>query len=78
MSPERRDSSPCKLPPSAFTTRSTLTASHVVKDLLDSGYKVRGTVRSNEKGDYLKDLFKGKDFDYVIADDITKVSLVSS
>ena len=48
--------------------------SHVVKDLLESGYKVRGTVRSNEKGDYLKDLFKGKDFEYVIADDITTVS----
>jgi hypothetical protein len=43
---------------------------------LDSGYKVRGTVRSNDKGDYLKDLFKGKEFDYVIADDITNVSRI--
>jgi nucleoside-diphosphate-sugar epimerase len=51
-----------------------LTSSHVVRDLLESGYKVRGTVRSEDKGEYLKDLFKGQPFEYVIAEDITQVS----
>lgn len=45
-----------------------------MKDLLQSGYKVRGTVRSEAKGEYLKDLFKGQPFEYALVDDITKVS----
>jgi hypothetical protein len=39
-----------------------------------NGYKVRGTVRSTEKGDYLKKLFDGVgDFEYVIVEDIAQV-----
>ena len=40
---------------------------------MEGGYKVRGTVRSEAKGEYLKDLFKSPDFEYVLVDDITKV-----
>ncbi|WWC63268.1 uncharacterized protein I303_105868 [Kwoniella dejecticola CBS 10117] len=48
-------------------------ASHTAKQLLQKGYKVRGTVRSEAKGEYLKDLFKGLgDFEYALVDDITK------
>jgi len=46
-------------------------AVHVVQHLLEAGYKVRGTVRSAEKGDYLKNKF-AKDFDYVIVEDLEK------
>ena len=44
--------------------------SQTVKDLLENGYKVRGTVRSEEKGDYLAKLFEGQPFEYVIVEDI--------
>lgn len=38
-------------------------------------YRVRGTVRSAEKGEYLKKLFDGVgEFEYVIVEDIAKVS----
>jgi hypothetical protein len=38
-------------------------------------YRVRGTVRSSEKGEYLKKLFDGVgEFEYVIVEDIAKVS----
>lgn len=56
------------------TTSDADIPSQVVKDLLESGYKVKGTVRSDAKGQYLKDLFKGQPFEYVLVDDITKVS----
>ena len=40
-----------------------------------NGYRVRGTVRSTEKGEYLKKLFDGVgEFEYVIVEDIAKVS----
>lgn len=52
----------------------TLTSSHTVKNFLDAGYPVRGTVRSKEKGEYLKDLFKDSKvpFEYVIVKDIAE------
>jgi hypothetical protein len=56
--------------------RSDLTGiSHAVEAFLDAGYPVRGTVRSNNKGEYLKKLFEGKKakFEYVIVMDISKV-----
>lgn len=49
-------------------------ASHTVKEFLKEGFRVRGTVRSKEKGEYLKNLFQGLgEFEYVLVDDITKV-----
>lgn len=33
-------------------------ASHVVDQFLAAGYKVRGTVRSLEKGDWVRDFFE--------------------
>lgn len=55
------------------TGASGFIAVHLCRDLLKKGYKVRGTVRSEEKGEYLKDLLKSQDFEYVLVDDITKV-----
>jgi len=53
------------------TGASGFIAAHVCSVLLTNGYKVRGTVRSTEKGEYLKNLFKGVgDFEYVIVEDI--------
>lgn len=51
----------------------------VVKYLLDHGYSVRGTVRSESKGAYLKETFKehGEQFEIVVVPDITKVRLIS-
>jgi uncharacterized protein YbjT (DUF2867 family) len=50
-------------------------AAHLCSTLLTQGYKVRGTVRSKEKGQYLVDLLKGVgDFEYVIVEDIAKAS----
>ncbi|WVQ81865.1 hypothetical protein IAT38_003992 [Cryptococcus sp. DSM 104549] len=48
-------------------------ASHTAKEFLQQGFRVRGTVRSAEKGDYLKKLFEGLgEFEYAIVEDITK------
>lgn len=48
-------------------------AAHLCQTLLSKGYKVRGTVRSESKGKYLVDLFKGLgDFEYVIVEDIAE------
>ncbi|WVR07580.1 hypothetical protein IAU60_004622 [Kwoniella sp. DSM 27419] len=54
------------------TGASGFISSHTVEAFLDEGYNVRGTVRSREKGEYLRNLFeckKGK-FDYAIVEDI--------
>lgn len=53
-------------------------ATWVVKSLLDKGFSVRGTVRSESKVAHLKDTFKGlgDKFEVVVVPDITKVSLV--
>lgn len=49
----------------------------VVKTLLEQGYSVRCTVRSTEKGESLKKEFASyrDKLEYVIVDDISKVSL---
>jgi len=48
-------------------------AVHLCSHLLMNGYRVRGTVRSTEKGEYLKKLFDGVgEFEYVIVEDIAK------
>jgi len=39
-------------------------------------YRVRGTVRSKDKGEYLKKLYEGVgEFEYVIVEDIAEVSV---
>jgi uncharacterized protein YbjT (DUF2867 family) len=50
----------------------------VVRTLLESGYHVRGTVRSAEKGIHLKKIFSayGDRFELVTVPDITKVRSV--
>ncbi|GHJ85946.1 hypothetical protein NliqN6_2348 [Naganishia liquefaciens] len=53
------------------TGASGFIAAHLCSTLLCNGHKVRGTVRSKEKGEYLKNLFKGVgQFEYVIVEDI--------
>ncbi|KAF9647543.1 NAD(P)-binding protein [Thelephora ganbajun] len=49
-------------------------ATHVVKAFLDRQYSVRGTVRSQEKGDHLHKLFSshGNKFETVVVKDITQ------
>ncbi|KAK8854804.1 hypothetical protein IAR55_003543 [Kwoniella newhampshirensis] len=57
------------------TGASGYIASHAAKEFLKEGYKVRGTVRSEEKGKYLKDLFAKdglNDFEYAIVKDIVE------
>jgi nucleoside-diphosphate-sugar epimerase len=53
-------------------------AAWLVKTLLEQGYFVRGTVRSEEKGTHLKETFKSyvdkNLFELVVVPDITKVS----
>jgi len=46
----------------------------IVKNLLEKGFSVRGTVRSEDKGAHLKELFKsyGEKFEVVVVEDITK------
>ena len=55
------------------TGASGFIAVHVVHEALKAGYQVVGTVRSSEKGEYLKQLFQkqypGK-FSYTIAEDL--------
>ncbi|KAF9467171.1 hypothetical protein BDZ94DRAFT_1305655 [Collybia nuda] len=49
-------------------------ATQVVGVLLSRGFRVRGTVRTTEKGEYVKSLFKqaGDRFEYVIVEDLQK------
>lgn len=49
-------------------------AIHCINELLQRGHPVRATVRSNEKGDYLRQVFKRYDnrFGYIIAEDVEK------
>lgn len=61
------------------TGSSGYIASWVVHTLLAQGFDVRGTVRSQEKGEYLKKKFSGESdktlkgkFEYVIVEDIEK------
>jgi hypothetical protein len=50
---------------------------HIVRELLPAGIKVRGTVRSEAKGNYLVDLFKSydNDFEYRVVPEMTEVSI---
>ena len=52
----------------------------VVKKLLEKGFAVSGTVRSESKAPYLRELFKeyGDKFEVVIVEDITKVRIAIS
>jgi len=52
------------------TGASGFIAVHVVQQLLDRGYKVLGTVRSKEKGEWIKNKFPA--FEYVIVEDLEK------
>ncbi|KIO32641.1 hypothetical protein M407DRAFT_100661 [Tulasnella calospora MUT 4182] len=56
------------------TGASGFIAAWVVETLLEKGYVVVGTVRSDSKGKYLQNLFKdhGDRFSYVIVEDIAK------
>ncbi|KAG8928937.1 methylglyoxal reductase (NADPH-dependent) gre2 [Tulasnella sp. 418] len=67
---------PAVPPPSKVlvTGASGFIAVWIVKTLLERGYSVVGTVRSEGKGDYLKTLFKehGDKFSYTIVEDIEK------
>ncbi len=51
-------------------------AAWVVKALLEQGFAVRGTVRSDSKANHLRSLFKsyGDKLEFTIVDDIVKVS----
>jgi nucleoside-diphosphate-sugar epimerase len=57
------------------TGASGFIAIWVVKSLLEAGFSVVGTVRSENKGEYLKKTFEkyGGKFEYVIVEDIEKV-----
>ena len=48
----------------------------IVKSLLEAGFAVRGTVRSESKAAHLRSLFRssGDKFETVVVPDITKVS----
>ena len=81
----------CERPPCILTTPRTMPAltsgkvlvtgangyiaAWVIKDFLEHGYAVRGTVRSEGKATYLRDYFKtfGDKFEIAIVPDITKV-----
>ena len=54
-------------------------ATWAVRYLLEDGYSVRGVVRSETKGQHLKELFKdyGNKLELVIVPDMTSVSLIS-
>lgn len=47
----------------------------LVQQLLDQGYAVRGTARSESKGIHLKETFQkyGDKFEFAVVEDITKV-----
>jgi nucleoside-diphosphate-sugar epimerase len=48
---------------------------HVVKSLLEKGYRVRGTIRSQSKATHVQETFKayGDALQLVVVSDITKV-----
>ncbi len=53
-------------------------AAWVLKDLLENGFAVRGTVRSESKAAHLRSYFKafGDKLEFVVVGDITKVRRV--
>ncbi|EJT99638.1 NADP-binding protein [Dacryopinax primogenitus] len=52
------------------TGASGFLAAHACQTLLEKEFKVRGTVRSKEKGEYLVNLYKNSNFSYTIVPDI--------
>lgn len=69
------------VPPSSkilVTGANGFIAVWIVRQLLDDGFSVCGTVRSEVKAAYLRGLFKdyGLRFQTAIVDDITKVRVV--
>jgi nucleoside-diphosphate-sugar epimerase len=72
---EHLDSSPRIYFSNTIAVINAESRSHVVRELLRAGFKVRGTVRSVSKGDYLKQLFKNEgEFEYATVADMGKVS----
>ncbi|KZT51580.1 NAD(P)-binding protein [Calocera cornea HHB12733] len=67
---------PIVLPPSTVlvTGANGFLALHIVKQLLEQGYMVRGTVRSSSKGEWIKNKFAnfGDKFEYSVVEDITE------
>ncbi|KZT50819.1 NAD(P)-binding protein [Calocera cornea HHB12733] len=67
---------PSVVPPSKVlvTGANGYVALHIVNQLLEDGYAVRGTVRSTSKGEWMKSKFAsfGAKFEYSIVEDISK------
>ncbi|KAJ7589008.1 hypothetical protein C8J56DRAFT_785022, partial [Mycena floridula] len=52
---------------------SGFSATWAVRHLLENGYRVRGTVRSDLKGKFLSKMFSyGDKFEYIIVEDIAQ------
>ncbi len=62
------------------TGASGFIAAWLVRNLLEKGYTVRGTVRSESKGQYLSKIFAnhGNRFEYAIVKDIAEASFITS
>ncbi|GAA5864785.1 hypothetical protein JCM1840_004901 [Sporobolomyces johnsonii] len=53
-----------------LTGASGFLAAHIAQQLINRGFRVRGTVRSAEKGEYLTNLVKSDKWSYVIVEDV--------
>lgn len=77
-SPERESACPLHMTYMLMSChRSGFIAAHAVDILLKRGFIVRGTVRTIEKGEYMKRLLEdvgGDRFEYVVVEDLQKVS----
>lgn len=51
-------------------------SSSTIQTLLNNEFRVRGTVRSRGKGEYLQQLYDSDNFEYIIVEDIADVSLI--
>ena len=62
------------------TGANSFIAIWIIKTLLERGYSVRGAVRTESKGNHLKELFKdyGNKLELVVVPDMTAVSCISS
>lgn len=54
------------------TGPSGFIGAHVFSQLIEKGYSVRGTVRSQEKADFFKKKYPDADTDFVIVEDIAQ------
>lgn len=58
----------------AFVSGATgFVAQHLIKQLIEKGYSVVGTVRNDAKGEHLKEKFSGDKFSYEIVPDLQTV-----